>query len=154
HAQLAVTQTSSAQTLAQTLAGSGVTITNYTRSGDASASGTFKYNGSTLGVSGGVGISTGKVVKIPQVASNFASNSLTGSGDPQLQALTTGYIYDKSVIEFDIVPQGQVLKFNYVFASEEFPEWVCTQFNDVFGFFISGPNPSGGSYTNTNIAKV
>ncbi len=153
-AQLSVTASANAQNLAQTLAGSGVTITNYSRTGDPNSSGTFTNNGTNIGLSAGVILTTGKVQNIAQSANNFASNSFSGSGDAQLQTLTTGYIYDKSVLEFDITPQGNVLQFNYVFASEEYPEWVCTQFNDVFGFFITGPNPGGGNYASTSIATI
>ena len=45
--------------------------------------------------------------------------------------------------------------FRYVFGSEEYNEWVgWFSFNDVFGFFITGPNPMGGQYLNKNIAIV
>ncbi|MFM7309086.1 MAG: choice-of-anchor L domain-containing protein, partial [Flavobacteriales bacterium] len=57
---------------------------------------------------------------------------------------------DATTIEFDIVPLGDSLKFKYIFASEEYNEWVNSPFNDVFGFYISGPNVG----TNVNIALV
>src|SRR5690606_9884909 len=31
------------------------------------------------------------------------------------------------------------LRFNYAFASEEYPEWACSGFNDVFAFILTGP---------------
>jgi hypothetical protein len=37
---------------------------------------------------------------------------------------------------------------------EEYPEYVNSSFNDVFGFFITGLNPAGGLYANTNVALV
>jgi hypothetical protein len=49
---------------------------------------------------------------------------------------------------------ADTLKFRYAFGSEEYMEFANSSFNDVFGFFISGPNPSGGSYTNQNIALI
>lgn len=154
NAQLVVTQNANATSLAQLLAGTGVTISNATKIANNNSLGTFTNSGTNLGLSSGVILTTGNVASIPQNASAFASTSYSGTGDAQLQTLTGGYIYDKTVLEFDVTPQGNILMFNYVFASEEYPEWVCTQFNDVFGFFISGPNPSGGNYSSVNIAKV
>ena len=52
---------------------------------------------------------------------------------------------------------GDTLRFNYVFASEEYPTYAPPNenINDVFGFFISGPNING-SFTNNaeNIALL
>lgn len=156
NAQLVVTPEPNATNLAQALVGTGVTINNATRFGDVSSTGLFTYNGSSLGLSGGVILSTGRVINASKTANLNASNSLnSGNGDAQLQTLTTGSIYDKTVLEFDVVPQGNVLKFEYVFMSEEYPEFSCSQFNDVFGFFITGQNPNGGNnYNSYNIARI
>ena len=154
NAQITVTQNANATTLANMLAGSGVTISNITKSCNTLASGTFTNVSSNIGVSQGIVLATGKVTSVPQAASSFASTALTGTGDAQLSTLTPGTVYDPCVLEFDIVPQGDTLSFKYVFASEEYPEFVCSQFNDVFGFFISGPNPAGGMFANKNIATI
>ncbi|MBL7778416.1 MAG: choice-of-anchor L domain-containing protein, partial [Chitinophagales bacterium] len=153
-AQVTIIQNSNSQTLSQLLAGTGVTITNYTKSCANNGTGTFNNVSSNLGLTGGVVMASGNVTNISQPANNFASTQFTLTGDAQLSTLTGGTIYDPCVLEFDIVPQGPLLRFNYVFASEEYPEWVCSQFNDVFGFFISGPKPGGGNYTNQNIAII
>jgi gliding motility-associated-like protein len=152
--QINVTTNSNAQALAQLLTGPGVTITNYTKTCDNNGSGTFVDTNAYTGIQQGVMLASGKVSSVPQAANNFASTAFTNSGDAQLSTLTTGTIYDKCVLEFDITPVGTDLKFNYVFASEEYPEFVCSPYNDVFGFFISGPKPGGGTYTNMNIATV
>jgi hypothetical protein len=51
--------------------------------------------------------------------------------------------FNAAVLEFDFVPLSDTVQFRYVFGSEEYPEYVSTPFNDVFGFFISGPGISG-----------
>lgn len=59
-----------------------------------------------------------------------------------------------SVLEFDFVSISGLVSFEYVFASEEYPEFVCSQFNDVFAFFLTGINPVTISYTTWNIALI
>jgi flagellar motor protein MotB len=75
--------------------------------------------------------------------SNFSNYHMSNahSGDADIQAeLGGGYmIYDACVVEMDIIPLGDTLSFRYMFASEEYDEYVGTQFNDAFAFFISGP---------------
>ncbi|MCR4811479.1 MAG: gliding motility-associated C-terminal domain-containing protein [Bacteroidales bacterium] len=61
---------------------------------------------------------------------------------------------DVVVLEFDFIPTSDSIEFEYVFGSEEYPEYVYS-FNDAFGFFISGQNPYGGQpYVNKNIALI
>lgn len=154
NAQFVVTPNPIAADLAQTLAGAGVTITNATRGGDVSSVGTFINSGNSLGLTGGVILSSGRVINAARPSNINSSTSLSSGTDAQLQTLTNAPVNDKALLEFDIVPQGNILKFEYVFMSEEYPEWVCSQYNDVFGFFISGQKPSGGNYVHYNIARI
>ncbi len=75
--------------------------------------------------------------------------------DPDLTALAGQTVTNGVIIEFDFIPQGDTLSFNYIFASAEYTSYTCSSFNDVFGFFISGPGISG-PYMNgaVNIATV
>jgi hypothetical protein len=44
------------------------------------------------------------------------------------------------VLEFDFIPTGNRVSFRYVFGSEEYNEFVASQYNDAFGFFITDPS--------------
>ncbi len=75
------------------------------------------------------------------------------SFDRDLDALTSDDIIWTtcgSTLEFDFQPAISQATFDYVFASDEYPEGVY-QANDVFGFFISGPydTPPGSDIENT-----
>jgi len=68
-------------------------------------------------------------------------------------------IYSSSILEFDFVPINDMVSFRYVFSSEEYERWVCSQYNDAFGLFINGPGiPTNinGPFTNNamNIAFI
>jgi len=155
--QLIISPNSDAQQLAQRLVGKGVTVSNATITGDVSASGFFKNSGGTqLAIDSGLVLSTGRVLSgstpgMNGSASQFASSSLSKSGDPQLDALLSPSVsFDAVSLEFDFVPTGDSIAFSYIFSSEEYPEFICTEFNDAFAFFISGPGITGSK----NIALV
>jgi len=46
-------------------------------------------------------------------------------------------------LEFDVVPTKAIMAIPFQFASDEFPEYVCTSFNDAVGIFVSGPGIAG-----------
>jgi len=58
----------------------------------------------------------------------------------QREALAGFPSYDAAVLEFDFVPTANQVVFQYAFASDEYPEWVNTDFNDVFAFYVNGTN--------------
>ena len=84
-----------------------------------------------------------------------ANNATNGGSDPDLAQLTSLSINDACVIEFDFKPAGDSAKFNFSFGSEEYHDYVGSTFNDVFGFFLSGPGINGPHTNNAiNIAMV
>ncbi len=157
-AQLTVNSAMTPTQLVQNvLLGSGVTASNITFSGPNAARGEFNGTASNIGFPGGVILATGDIsVAVGPNNNGSLSNGGTGtiSTDPQLTGIATNTLYDAAILEFDFVPLADTLKFRYVFGSEEYMEFANSSFNDVFGFFISGPNPSGGNYTNQNIALI
>ncbi|MBL8003323.1 MAG: choice-of-anchor L domain-containing protein [Flavobacteriales bacterium] len=161
--QLSVGTSMSPQQLVQNvLLGPGVTAFNFSFNGlpapptPQPGTGNFTTFVSNLGLPAGLILSTGNVADIDQSGTQFAStDNGNANGDPDLQLLSGQVIQDLTIIEFDFIPTGDSVKFNYVFGSEEYPGFVCTQFNDAFGFFLSGPGITG-PYTNNaaNIALV
>ena len=59
------------------------------------------------------------------------------------QAFEVTSIHDVSILEFDFIVTGDSIGFDYIFGSDEYETWVNTPYNDVFGFFLSGPGIEG-----------
>lgn len=156
-AQLTTNNTLTPTQLVQNvLLGGGLTATNVTFSGDATAIGSFNGSSSNIGFSAGLIMATGNISNAvgPNNSSSQSNNFSTTSSDPELTGIASGTINDAAILEFDFIPSSDTIKFRYAFGSEEYMEFASSSYNDVFGFFISGPNPSGGNYTNTNLALI
>lgn len=59
-----------------------------------------------------------------------------------------------ATLDFDFVCLSSSISFTYCFGSEEYNEYVGTQFNDVFVFFLTGPDPVTGEVVTRNIAMI
>ncbi|GJM34831.1 MAG: hypothetical protein DHS20C18_38320 [Saprospiraceae bacterium] len=160
YSQLTVNGSLSGNDLANLLTGGGVTISNVTLNCPTNGSGSFANGNTTnIGLRNGVLLTSG-CVNVAPGPNNLpnAGCDQNGPSDPDLQKLVPGgQIFDRCVLEFDVVPIGDEVSFRYVFASEEYEEYFCRQFNDVFGFLVSGPKPAalgGGNYVNQNIALI
>ena len=157
-AQLVVSPQTNLQQLAQAITGPGVQISNPVITCHALGFGEFTYSGSAMSVSNGVILTTGRITDAPGPNNNGGSNwfAQNTAGDPLLNAVTSRTTRDACKFEFDIIPAGDSLQFDFVFGSEEYNEWVGSQYNDVFGFFISGPGIVGdpGAGSDKNIALI
>ena len=140
------------------LAGSGLQTSNISYLGDNNQLGSFDASASNIGLGSGIILATGAAVGA--VGPNNTTSQTQGGGnlgvsDPDLEMLSGTVMHDACVLEFDFVAESDSLIFNYVFASEEYNEYVCSEFNDVFGFFLSGPGISGPFQNNAiNLAVV
>lgn len=156
-AQLTTSTTMTPTQLVQNiLLGGGLTANNITYSGSASAIGSFDGTLSNIGFTAGIIMASGDIANAigPNNTGSTSANFSSTSFDPQLSAIASGTVNDAAILEFDFVPTSDTIKFRYVFGSEEYMEFANSSFNDVFGFFISGANPTGGTYSNQNIAFV
>ena len=170
HAQLITTSNLTVEQYVQdVLLGQNVTVSNITFNGGpanvvSTAVGGFDCPDCNLGIASGFAMTTGDVVGLvgPNDEGFYAGTGtgLTFGQDPDLldlvQELIPGAdpnivdVNDWVIIEFDFVPLGDTIQFQYVWGSEEYAEFVNTNFNDIFGFFISGPGISG-TYANNAV---
>ena len=137
---LTVTATDDANTLADTLLGSGVTITSVDYSGADEASGTFSG-----GSSSGIGIESGIILTTGSAELAVGPNGDDGAGtDNGLSGFTDGGgdgAFDASILTISFTTATGDLYFNYVWASDEYNEYVNTDYNDKFFFLLNGSDP-------------
>ncbi len=121
-----------------------VTVSNVSTAYDGSNMGFFDKGDTDFPIGAGIVISTGSVEEIPFPHDYFGTGLTTGLEDYDINLAAGNTSGDAAILEFDFVPTNdQLLDFKYVFASEEYPEFVGTGFNDAFLFLISGPGING-----------
>jgi len=154
--QIGVTNTMTPNQLVQNvLLGFGVTASNITINGSAANANLvqgnatyFSSTGTTFPIPNGVLLTTGNGIAAigPNTSGSFTNNSPATpnvSADPHLNDIANGSVTNGIVLEFDFIPAGDTISFNYIFGSDEYPEFSPSSFNDAFGFFLWGPGISG-----------
>ncbi len=128
------------------LLGNGVTASNVTFSGNANQIGYFDGTNSNIGLASGIVMSTGNVNNIPNASPD---TDFGGPGDAQILSVAQlnnsaiSSTNDAAVLEFDFAVTGDTVKFEFVFASDEYPTYINSIYNDAFAFFLSGPGITG-----------
>lgn len=144
------------------LAGDGVEISNgkfNNQTGNVTYPqiGTFNRNGFTnFPIATGLVMTTGNV----SVAAGPNSGGSTGSQvsnyyvESALNNYASNTLYACASLEFDFLAYADTFSFNYIFASEEYPEYACSSFNDVFAFLLTGIDPVTFQQTTKNVAII
>ena len=71
------------------------------------------------------------------------------------QNFTVASVNDVAMIEFDVEAEGDFIAFDFIFYSDEYPNFINTNYNDVFALLASGPGVSGpNGETAVNLAVV
>lgn len=142
--------------------GEGVEVLNVAYKGEPVSVGYFSGGTASVGLDRGIVMTTGVVETNPAAlparigctenGKDIASTllSLFPQNDPDLAVLSADLLYDITTYTITFIPTADTLRFRYCFASEEYPEYACSEFNDIFGFFIQGP----GYPVPTNIALI
>jgi gliding motility-associated-like protein len=157
NAQLVIDNTTQTpqQLVQSVVVGQGINVSNIKFNGSATSAnivsdqvGLFTNGATTnIDIDKGIILSTGNsaIAVGPNdrdLATLPTSNPFVGDNDLYILS-NNQVIKNVAILEFDFVPTGNKLSFNFVFASEEYPEFVNDSYNDNFGFFLSGPGIAG-----------
>lgn len=161
--RLPVNTNASAMQMAETIFGDGVNVVGASYSGDSRSAGIYS-NGDSISAEAtpgdsGVILSTGRATDFTNSrgqANQGGSETTNTSGinnDSDFNALAGSTTYDAAILDVDIIPDGDTLTLQFVFASEEYPEFTGSLFNDVFGVWVNGspvPLAVGSGLTSVN----
>jgi hypothetical protein len=157
YSQVTITLDTPPNLVQNVLIGNGVLVSSITSQGDPDQFGSFTgAPGTPMDFNYGIVLTTFGISSPTCMQQGIGGYFGAGTpGDADLSATAGGgSTTDAAWIQFDFVPTGDTMKFDYIFGSQEYNNFVNSGFNDVFGFYLTGPNPLGGSYSNQNVAVV
>lgn len=132
---------------------SNVSVSGGNFAGGEKSWGYFNANGSTFPFSEGIILSTGKIIDA-QGPNSFVSddgNGMGWGGDSDLNAaLQITNSLNATVLEFDFIPLGNQLSFDYIFSSEEYHGTATCLYSDGFAFLLK----EVGAPTYQNLALI
>lgn len=148
-AQLTIEPVTSGKQALELLSGGTIQVESIDYYGSFNAIGKFTNNSPILNMKSGIYLGTGNL-NAP-VGPNITGGSSTPQSrdgmqlndDPDLMKIASGKLFDQVILQFTFIPRCDTIAFQFVFGSEEYPEYVQKKFNDVFGFFIKGPGING-----------
>ncbi len=118
--------------------------------------GTFQRNSFPgLSMDKGMVLTTGNV-NVAVGPNNSTNKEINAGGyiDTVLYLFSGENVRTCSALDFDFVSLGTQISVRYLFGSEEYPEYVCTQFNDIFAFLVTGTDPATGRVCTRNIVII
>jgi hypothetical protein len=147
-AELPININASATQMAQTIFGDGVTVVSASYTGDFRSSGTYTMGdtiapGVTPGDTGVI-LSTGQARDFTNSSgqANQATNTSTNTSGPNnntlFNAAAGARTRDASWLDVDFIPQHDTMTMQFVFSSEEFPEYANSQYQDFVGVWVNG----------------
>lgn len=148
--ELPINTGASAMDMAQTIFGDGVQVVGASYSGSNYSSGVYTL-GDTIAPTAtpgdtGVIFSTGRARDFTNSSgqanqnTNTSTNSRGENNNSMFNDIAGTNTYDASYMTVDFVPDGDVMTMQFVFSSEEFPEYANSIFQDAVGVWINGTN--------------
>lgn len=156
--ELPIDTNASAMEMANEIFGEGVTVVSADYLGDRRSSGIYSegdaISAETTPGDTGVILSTGKATDYTNSSgggwwggnstnTNQATNTSTDTrngidNDAAFNAAAGAPTYDASILDMEFIPDGDVMTIQFVFSSEEYPEYVDSLFQDFIGVWVNG----------------
>ncbi|MEM9580102.1 MAG: Hint domain-containing protein [Pseudomonadota bacterium] len=148
-AELGYNTSASALAMANEIFGEGVTVTGASYSGDNRSSAIYS-NGDALSPEAtpgdtGVILSTGRASHFtrsngdPNRSASTSTNTNGIDNDADFNAAAGTNTYDGSILEVDFTSASAgFMSMQFIFASEEYPEYVNSLYQDMVGVWING----------------
>lgn len=146
--ELNVNERASATAMANTIFGDGATVVGASYTGDWRSSGTYSGGDSNSpGVvpgDDGVILSTGRAADFTNSywnanwRSNTSTNTRGENGNDGFDDVAGGNTYDASYLDVDFIPTNDVMTMQFVFSSEEYPEYINSIYNDIVAVWVNG----------------
>lgn len=165
--ELSINTSASATRMAEEIFGDGVEVIDASYSGSSSSSGIYSGGDATSGAltpsDSGVILSTGQARGITRSwgssnqSNNYTSSSRGENGNDDFDALAGAPTFDASYLNIDFIPTGDTLTLQFVFASDEYPEYSDSIYNDAVGVWINGnlvPIEIGAASGTTSVGTV
>lgn len=146
-AELPINTSATAMDMAEEMFGTGVQIVSASYTGAADSSGIYTNGDSVApGVTPsdtGVILSTGYATSITNSTgdANTSANTsgvMSTAGDADLSQIAGTTTYDAAIFEASFIPEGTMLTMQITFSSEEYLEYVGSEFNDAVGIWVNG----------------
>ena len=146
--ELTYNTSASALQMANTIFGDGVTVTGATYSGSSYSSGIYSNGDAVAGNvtpgDTGVILSTGSATRFTNdsnqsnLSTQTSVNSGGANGDADFNAIAGTSTYDASYMVVDFIPTEDTMTMQFVFSSDEYPEYTNSIYNDMVGVWING----------------
>ncbi|MBF9051116.1 2,3,4,5-tetrahydropyridine-2,6-carboxylate N-succinyltransferase [Roseobacter sp. HKCCD9010] len=163
--ELTIRTNASAMQMAEAIFGGNITIVDADYDGDRNSSGIWSNGDSISGgltpSDSGLVLSTGRVRDItrdgggdPNTRTNTSTNTRGDNNRSDFNSVAGGRTYDASVMEVDFIPDTDILSMQFTFASEEYPEFTGSLYNDVVAVWINGQLVTSPIFEVTQINSV
>lgn len=134
--------------MAEEIFGDGVTVVSASYSGDKKSSGTYSDGDNTAPDltpgDTGVILSTGKAKDVTNSSgsanqdSDTTTNTKGINNDSDFNAAAGTNTYDAAILEVDFIPDDDLMTMQFVFASDEYPEFTNSIYQDFVGVWVNG----------------
>ncbi|MHA6324586.1 Hint domain-containing protein [Roseivivax sp. CAU 1753] len=146
--ELPIDEGATAIEMAETIFADDITVLSASYTGDSNSSGVYSNADAVMpGVAPGdtgVIFSTGDVDDVTNSFSssnqrtNTSTNTSGQNNNADFNAAVGTSTYDAAYLDVDFIPEGDTLTFDFVFLSEEFPEYESAIYQDFVGVWING----------------